>query len=137
MPDLSHAELYAEIKEARKAAEDAATAAEGRDRAIEEHLRALRERLDAGGPRFGRIERLLEESAADRRELNKSVTELSRRILAIETARKIASGVDEGVQQRVSAWRKWAGRGLLLIFGQGTGMMVLIWWLERHPPSGG
>jgi len=137
MADMSHAELYSAIKEARDAAERAAAEADARHKAIEQHLTALRERLDAGGPRFSRIERLLEESAADRRQLNKAITSLANRMLAVETARTIAAGVDQGVSEKVATWRKWIGRGLLLIFGQGTGMALLIWWLERQPPGGG
>lgn len=130
-PDLTHAEIMAQLKADIRAARDAADAAA---RAAEERIALVLERLEAGGARFSRLERLAEEGARERRELKEAFDAALRRIVAIETARAIASGVDEKLARRVSAWRKWAGRGLLLVLGNGSGMALLIWWLERQPP---
>lgn len=140
MPDdLTHAELMAELKAeiaaAREAADRAARAADERSRVSEERIALVLERLEAGQARFARLERLAEEGAGERRKMTHALESAVREIEAVKTARAIALGVDAEVSQRVSTWRRWAGRFLLLVLGNGSGMALLIWWLNRHPPA--
>ena len=109
-------------------------AAADSDQVLALRLAAVDERLQAGGPRFLRIERLLEEAAECRAQQAKEIRELARRLLAIETAKAIARGVERVDESRWAARRRWVYRALVFLMGPGAGLTVLIWWLTHRPP---
>jgi hypothetical protein len=130
--DLTHQELMDTLlAELASLKEDIAN----RDAVYDARLQALAERLDGGGSRFMRLENLLEQAQADRRGLNQMLTGLGERLIALETAKAIASGVSQAEDERIARWRRGFYIALVFLFGNGTAFSLLLWWLDRNPPT--
>lgn len=104
-------------------------------RALGERHEGAIERLEAGGARFVRLEQLMEQSASDRAELRKELASSIRRLTALEAAKMVIEGVDDRLTERAMRWRRRLYSALIFVFGNGTGLAVFVWYLERHPPG--